>query len=150
MNYRIVYTSRSCEREILQVLLEKLTSSLQKAIQSMHGDYISSEPITRPSILVICSNARSHLKDYLSTDSWSSMEGYLCSVLSELDRFDELSTRGDSSELDLLLVLSSARLHIGLAQSCLLCPSPIDPIVAARTEHKCLQQQVRTALKISY
>jgi hypothetical protein len=45
-------------------------------------------------------------------------------------------------ELDLLAVLGSARVFVGLGLVHLMCPSPVDPIVTARTKYRCLEHLV--------
>jgi len=79
------------------------------------------------------------LNKYTDTDSWQIVEQRLCSVVSILERFDQLISEREWEELDLLTRLSVAKVHVGLCLSHLLRPSPVDPVIADRTTRRCLQ-----------
>lgn len=109
------------------------------------------EPNTGPSsfsstvqcVRDLCFEARTVLTGYMSPALWQSLEHSLCSGISHLDEYDRRVSDGKGDELDLLAVLGRARVFVGLSQVYLLCPSPVDPIVTARTEYQCLERLVR-------
>ena len=85
-----------------------------------------------------------------STD-WKNLEQNLCSAVSHLERYDQLVSSGDRwEELELLAALSSAKVCIGQAQTNLLCPSAVDPIVTSRTKYQCLELLVRHGNNVLY
>lgn len=126
----------------MQAILEKLVASIQGAILKLDpsGPSIGSGAVSQEVVIEACSYARSILGDYAP---WHEVESNLVSTLDQFDEFDRLILEGSlDNELDLLCKLSTAKCHVGTAQSCLLCPSPVDPVVTVRTKHQCLQQQV--------
>ena len=128
---------RRNERQLLQFLLEQLVTAISAAIGS--PDSIPS--LTAECVSNLCSQASSTL-EYMSTESWLTVQRNLCSAISYLMSYDETSIGKCLEELDLLALHSHAQVCMGVAQVHLLCPSPIDPIVTARTRHQCLQYQV--------
>ena len=141
-----ILVSRTAERQVLQILLEKLLMGIRNVIAQTQQEpftYSESGFVTRQCMEDVFTNARSFLDGYVSKESWESVERHLNCVLSEFKSFDDLIMDNSSSELDMLSRLSCARLCIGLAQSCLLCPSPIDPIVTTRTKYQCIHYQVK-------
>ena len=126
-------------------MLSQLLSALSAAIsQQEHLSHPIS--LTTQGVRSLCSQACSTLH-YLSTDSWLSVERNLCSAISHLESYDRQLEGRCSRELDLLAMLSRASVCVGVAQVHLLCPSPIDPIVTARTKHQCLQHLVSAGIK---
>ena len=97
-------------------------------------------------VMDTCSNAQATLGDYAL---WQTIEAHLVSALGQLDEFDRLFREGPTdNELELLCKLNTAKYNIGAVQSCLMCPSEVDPIVTARTKYLCIQYQVRCELNI--
>lgn len=135
---------RTAERQILQAMLEKLEASIRGAILNLDPTNLDLNPvgiISQHSVMNTCSNAQLTLRDYAP---WSAVESNLVSALHKLDEFDRLIQEGSwDNELELLCKLSIAKCHVGAVLSCLLCPSPVDPIVTAITKYTCFQHQVR-------
>lgn len=124
----------------MQAELELLVAGIQNAIG--HKTACRVETISQDAIVKITKDARSFLAAYISSDSWSAIEHDLCSVISELRKFDECIIQSSDLELELLARLSSAKLRMGLALSSLVCPTALNPIVVSRTKHQVIHQQV--------
>ena len=117
-----------------------LTDARQQAVATGPPQPIT---ITQQYVRKTCSEARDSLAGYMTPSSWQDLEQTLCSVVSCLEGYDQTVSAGKWEELDLLAVLGSARVSVGLCLVHLMCPSPVDPIVTARTKYQCLEHQVR-------
>lgn len=147
----VVLNSRSTERLLLQTILDQLVSAIKKAVVSTEqkaptiGSSVAIAELepssnTAQSVHETCSKAMTCLVDYMSSTNWQNLEQNLCSAISHLESYDRLVSSGDEwEELKVQAVLSSAKVCVGLAQTNLLCPSPVDPIVTSRTKHHCLE-----------
>lgn len=139
---------RAQERKLLQVLLKQLLT----AISSIPQQRGPAEPVpdttpvsvTVEHVKALCSRANCG-QEYMTAECWQSVEQNLSSAVTCLQRYDHSISEGKWEELDMLTTLGKAKVCVGVAQAHLLCPSPIDPIVTARTRQQCLQLMVRTS-----
>lgn len=134
---------RCTERQLLQILLEHLVTAIRTALadaRKQDPNASPPSPITLQCVREMCSEARTLLAGYMC---WQNLECTLTSIVSSLAEYDLKVSAGKWEELELLAVLGSARVYVGLAQVYLMCPSPVDPIVTARTKYRCLEHLVR-------
>ena len=118
--------------------MEMLLSAIRDTVAQMcqqGDDGAMSAPSS--SATEVLSEARSFLGDYMNTSAWLDVEHCLDSAISSIQRCDV-----KVGELDLLEMLSTAKVSVGLVQAHLMWPTPIDPIVTARTKHQCLKNLV--------
>lgn len=129
---------RAIEKQLLETSSEMLLCAIRDAVAEIspetHGSTIS---VSTMSVKEICSDARSFLGEYMSTAVWLDMEDFLCSALSSLKNCE-----AETDELDLLSLLSTTKMFVGLVQAYLMWPTPVDPIVTARTKYQCLKNLV--------
>ncbi len=121
------------------MLLSALRDAVAEICQEHHSSNIS---ITVTSAGEICSDAGSFLAEYMSREAWLDIKHSLCTAISNLERCDM-----EVDELDLLALLSTAKVSVGLVQAHLLWPTPVDPIVTVRTKYQCLKNLVGNCAK---
>ena len=119
------------------MLLSAIRDAATQMSQEPRDDSAS---ITADSVGEICASSRSVLKECMCADAWLDLEQCLGLAISSLKRCGKEASSSD--ELVLLSLLNMAKIAVGLVQAHLLWPTPVDPIVTARTKYQCLKNLV--------
>ncbi len=114
------------------------STTLDPALSDLEGP--SAEEPTPRVISDLCAAAAGVSKDCLSADVWKETERNLLAASAELSKVwralqAESLVLDTSDELEMLAVLSKARVHLGMGLGLVLCPSPVDPVTMAMAEY---------------